>query len=48
VTLAACERQARVDQARARISKLWRLRHGDDTARERVHYWVRVLRILNP
>lgn len=44
--MSSAEQTARIEQARARISKLWRLRHGDDTARERVHYWVRVLRIL--
>lgn len=33
------------EQAKARITALWRARHHCIDARNKVHYWVRVLRI---
>lgn len=32
------------EQARARIRALWRARHTCVGARQKVHYWVRILR----
>ncbi len=43
--MTARERRAYADQARARIQALWRSRRGNPQARERLHYWVRVLRM---
>lgn len=40
-------RQHWASQARARITALWRTRRGNPQARERLHYWVRVLRTIN-
>ena len=37
--------QVWAEQARARIRALWRARHNCIDARQKVHYWVRILRL---